>query len=127
MQSKFSVPLAALAERTKARIDVVVRKATFDLFTKVVLRSPVDTGRFRANWNVSYGTPDVSVTDSTVQGRANTEAAKALTLPLGGLMVMANGLPYARKLEYGYSKQAPGGMVRLSAAEFEQSVREALP
>lgn len=124
--ARWSIPIAALAEKLGARVETVARKATFDLFTAVVNRSPVDTGRFRANWNCSYGSPDVTTTTSTVQGRASGEVGKTLTLPIGGVMWLANGLPYAEKLEHGYSKQAPTGMVRLSAIEFGDHVTAAL-
>ena len=122
----FSVPLGQLAEKLKADIDLVARKATADVFRSVVLKSPVKTGRFRANWNVSSGAADASTTASIDQGRGQAEAAKALTIPAGGVAYITNGLPYAAKLENGSSKQAPAGMVRLSAMEFAQHVQKAL-
>jgi|JI10StandDraft_1071094.scaffolds.fasta_scaffold06669_12 hypothetical protein len=125
MASRFSVPLQALADKIKLDLETVARKSTFDLFSKVSLRSPVDTGRFRANWNVSYGAPNVTVTASTTQARASSEIGKALTLPIGGVTYMANGLPYAYELEKGHSKQAPRGMVEVSAIEFSDYVRKA--
>jgi hypothetical protein len=116
-----------MVEAAKGDVETVVRKVTLDLFRKVVLRSPVDTGRFRANWNVSYGTPDVTVTASKIKSRGDAEAAKALTLPVGGVTWLANGLPYSERLEYGWSKQAPGGMVRLATAEFASIASKAKP
>ena len=125
MASRFSVPLQALADKIKLDLETLTRKSTFDLFAKVNLRSPRDTGRFIANWNVSFGTPNVTYTDSTDIGRANREVAKALTLPLGGVTYMANGLPYAYELEKGHSNQAPRGMVEVSVIEFSDFVRKA--
>lgn len=124
--SKWSVPLDRLAQQTGVKIETVARKATFDLFRAVVLKSPVDTGRFRANWNVSYGTSDVTFSDSINQGRATSEVSKALTLPIGGVVFLSNGLPYANRLEYGYSQQAPSGMIRTSVVEFTRFVDKAL-
>jgi hypothetical protein len=117
----------------------------------VALRSPVDTGRFRANWNVSVNAPNESTNGATdggagrvnkktfdaaadffggpspVRGRALSEARKALTLPVGGVTYMTNGLPYAQRLEFdAWSDQAPAGMVRISAQEFGQYVRKAV-
>lgn len=123
--SGWSIPLDKLAARTGQRLDTVTRKVTLDLFTSVVQKSPVDTGRFRANWNVGT-TPNVSFTASTNQGRGITEAQKALNIAAGGVVYLANGLPYARRLEYGYSGQAPAGMVRLSVREFRQFVERAV-
>lgn len=124
--ARWSVPIDTIVERTKLDVATVVRNITFDMFAKVALRSPVDTGRFRANWNVSYGVPDYGTTLATNQARATAEAQKALTLPVGGVVYMANGLPYAQRLENGWSKQAPVGMVRTTVAEFDAFVRGAV-
>lgn len=124
--NRFSVPIAKLAERVKLDIETVARKSAFELFTAVVNKSPVDTGRFRANWNYSLGSPDGSATASTTQGRGLQEASKALNMPIGGVAWLSNGLPYSKRLEYGSSKQAPSGMIRVSAIEFSQYVSEAV-
>lgn len=124
-QSRWSIPLDKLAEKVKADLRTVARKATADVFRAVVLRSPVDTGRFRANWNVSYGEPAFAVTGSTDKDRGALEAARALTLDVGGVVYLANGLPYAYRLEHGWSKQAPAGMVRVAVQEFGDYVRKA--
>ena len=138
----FSIPLDKLAAKMQADLETVVRKSTFDMYTRVKQKSPVDTGRFRTNWNVSQGAVNTATTESTDQTRADTEIAKVWTLPIGGVMYMANSLPYARVLEYGgypnppknptgktvggFSKQAPQGMVRLTAIEFSQYVQKAI-
>lgn len=124
--SKWSIPLDRLAANATASITDVARKATADVFRAVVLKSPVDTGRFRSNWNVSVAAPDFTFTDSTNSNRGLTEAARALTLPVGGVVFISNGLPYANRLEYGYSKQAPQGMIRTSVIEFRQFVDRSL-
>lgn len=138
----WSIPLDQLAAKVQLDLETVARKSTLDVFKAVVLKSPVDTGRFRANWNVSQGAPDTTVTDSTDKGRAQAEVSKALTLPVGGVTYMSNSLPYAVVLEYGlypnppktptgktvggYSTQAPQGMVRLSALEYNDYVQKAI-
>ena len=122
----FGVKITGLVRKAQADIDLAVRKATFELFNKIVLRSPVDTGRFRANWNVSYAQADTSVTLSTNQNRGTKEAAKALTYPTGGVVYLSNGLPYAQRLETGWSQQAPIGMVRVSIVEFEKHMSRSL-
>lgn len=122
----FSIPLARLAEKMRLDVETVVQKSTLDVFRSVVLKSPRDTGRFVANWNTSYATPNAATTQSTDQARGLAEAALAATLPVGNVVYLSNGLPYARRLEYGYSKQAPSGMVRLAALEFDQYVQRAI-
>lgn len=84
-------------------------------------------GRFRANWNFSYDVPDGSFTDSTSKARGMQEASKAATMNIGGVAYLSNGLPYAKRLEFdAWSKQAPAGMVRVSAMEFDDHLRKAL-
>lgn len=140
--SGWSIPLDRLAAKALLDLETVARKSTLDVFSAVVLGSPVDKGRFRANMNVSYGAVDVSVTRSTEVGRGLREAQKALTLPIGGVMYLTNALPYAAKLEYGgypnppkkktgktsggYSIQAPNGMFRLAALQFNDYVQKAI-
>jgi hypothetical protein len=124
--SGWSIPLDRLARSAGLKLDTVTRKVTLDLFTAVVQKSPVDTGRFKGNWNVSTTTPNVSVSATVNGARGLTEAQKALGIPAGGIAYLSNGLPYARRLEYGYSGQAPAGMVRLSVREFRQFVERAV-
>ena len=126
MSARWSQDLNALAAKTGLRLDAVIRKATLEIFTAAVRMSPVKSGRFKANWNVSYGAPDLSVTESTDQGRGLAEAAKALSLPVGGVVYLTNGLPYARRLEYGWSKQAPYGMIRYSVLQYRRFLLKAL-
>lgn len=149
--SGWSIPLDQLAAKAQLDLETVARRSTLELFTAVVLKSPVDTGRFRANWNVSQGAPDVTVTNSTDKGRAKSEVDKVQALPVGGVTYLSNSLPYAAVLEYGqypnppkygskkrgedgiavhvrggYSMQAPQGMVRISALEFNDYVQRAI-
>ena len=138
----FSIPLAQLAEKMKLDLDTVVRKSTLEVFKGVVLKTPVDTGRARGNWNVAAGAADTSTTPTANQARGMTEVAKAASIAAGGIVYLANSLPYIRVLEYGqypnppkggkgktaggYSRQAPQGMVRLTAIEFDSYVRRVL-
>ena len=124
--AEWSQDIVTLAKRTNTNLDTAIRKASLDLFRRVVLKSPIDSGRFRANWNFSVGAADYTTTESTVQGRGMQEAMRAAAVPSGGVVCLSNGLPYARRLEYGYSKQAPYGMVRYSVLEYRRFLLKAL-
>lgn len=142
MSAAWSHDLHVLAARTGLKLDTIIRKASHDLFSTLVLKSPVGNpdiwadpksappgyvgGRFRANWNFSVSTPDYTTTLSTNQARGSAEAAKALQHPSGGVVMMSNGLPYARRLEHGWSKQAPYGMVRYSVLEYRRYLLKAI-
>jgi hypothetical protein len=93
-----------------------------------VQASPVDTGRFKGNWQVTYGVPAASVRDILDKSGAvsGAEVAKVMSLPAGGVVYLANNLPYAQRLEYGWSKQAPAGMVRTALRQFSLNVKRAI-
>lgn len=124
--SGWSIPLDRLAAKAGLKLDTATRKVTLDLFTSVVQKSPVDTGRFKGNWNVSQSVPNFTATQAANAARGESEAQKALSFAAGGVVYLSNGLPYARRLEYGYSGQAPAGMVRLSVREFSSFVQKAI-
>jgi hypothetical protein len=97
----------------------------------VVKKSPVDTGRFRGNWQLSDNppTPSVQLTARLDKsGQVVIELARVAVQDIraGGVSYITNGLPYGPRLEYGWSKQAPSGMVRLTVNELQKFMREAV-
>lgn len=121
--ASFSASLQAFADATGERIEAVVRRVAFEAFSAVIYKSPVDSGRFRASWVFASGEPDTRTVPGGVEkASADVQAARALAAPVGKTMYLTNNLPYATRLEYGWSKQAPAGMVRLTAAEFQATV-----
>lgn len=85
-------------------------------------------GRFRGNWQFSIDTPSDGVLDQIdVSGNVSIAVLKAQvqSLTAGQTAYIVNNLPYGIPLEYGHSTQAPGGMVRITLARFQQIVDEA--
>lgn len=86
-------------------------------YNYIVLRSPVDTGRFRANHTITYGAPAQGVRPTSSAADAFARERSAL---LAGarepfdIVWIANNLPYALPLERGHSRQAPRGVYRIS-------------
>ena len=123
----FSVDLSKAIEKAKGRTEIVVKKIALELFSNIIYKSPVLTGRFRANWNCSIGSPDLSTSqaiDPSGSGAISKATSTVVSYTLNGQRVfLTNNLPYADRLENGWSKQAPNGMVRLSVMEIENSVR----
>ena len=121
----FAADVAKFETKTLKKIDLAVRKISLDLFSKVILRSPVDTGRFRGNWQVSVGSipsGTLELDDKSGPATVSKAAAAAAGVKAGDIIYLANNLPYAMRLEEGYSDQAPGGMVALTAQEFKSIV-----
>ena len=122
----FALDLSKQIDAAKDKAELLVRLTTAQLFNLVVDKSPVDTGRFRGNWNPSIGSPDFSTSEITDPSGGATKSrinAVVSSYTLNGQSVfLTNSLPYAERLENGWSKQAPNGMVRLSVMEVQNSV-----
>lgn len=127
MSGQFSLDLSRLVKKAKGNLDLVTQKVTFDLFEAVILKSPVLTGRFRANWQASagtYGSTPVDSVDPTGASAISGMSSVALHTPAGSTVYLTNPLPYSIPLEYGYSQQAPQGMVRVTVTEYQARVNQ---
>jgi hypothetical protein len=123
----FSIQVSEFVSRTKGKMNLITRKIVLDIGTRLVERSPVDTGRFRANWQyatLGIGVPSFPVDrlDPTGADTIARIATQVRSMPAQNVHVLVNNLPYAIPLEQGWSKQAPYGMVGLTVLEFEAIV-----
>lgn len=85
-------------------------------------------GRFRGNWQVTFDRPAVGAIDRVDKAGTATLAAGREVLAHYdsseyGSIWFTNNVPYAQRLEYGWSKQAPTGIVRVVAAEINSKVK----
>lgn len=87
-------------------------------------------GRFRGNWQVSFDAPTTEESGRIDKTGDLTKAAGNYTLSLFKVgmrsIYFCNNVPYAYPLEMGHSTQAPGGMVRITAAEFQRFFDEVI-
>ncbi|PZW52760.1 hypothetical protein F477_03606 [Pseudomonas sp. URIL14HWK12:I3] len=86
-------------------------------------------GRFRGNWQFSIDSPATDELDRIDPSGSETIAAllsQVQALTIGQTAYIVNNLPYAIPLEYGHSTQAPAGMVRVTLANFQRIVDEAI-
>jgi hypothetical protein len=106
-------------------------KIGLDLLAMIMMKNPVDTGRSRAAWYVSWNF--LSGKTGGAGGRQPKSPAESAGYSKGSInavlsgpnkrIEMINAVAYVGRLEYGWSKQAPYGMVRISM----QMVRRAVP
>ena len=128
-KGSFAESLAAFAEQTKEAIDDVFREVVIEIGTSVIRLSPVDTGRFKGNWQFTVGAPSNQSIDTFDKAGHETSAtlvAEVSKLEAGQVAYIVNNLVYGVPLEYGHSDQAPAGMVQITLARFQQIVEEAI-
>lgn len=113
------------------------KRVAFEVFRRVILKSPVGNpslwanpgaappgyvgGRFRANWQIDTRLNDDSTEDvdpgggaTIAAGLSNIETQRIQ--PYGTIWIF-NNVPYARRLEEGWSSQAPSGVVGVTLTE----------
>ena len=140
----FSLDVSQFAQLVEKRALYVQRAVATDLFSKIVIRTPHDTGALRANWRPSVNKPNKSKTrkldkdgSETIKG-IQEKFAKAR----GDAFILTNNLVYAPVVEYGlypsrgggetqktingFSKQAPQGMMRVTLLEFQAAINKRL-
>jgi hypothetical protein len=133
--SSFGLDLNALIAETGIDPNVVVKKAVLDIARSVIRKSPVDTGRFKGNWQLGVNSSpsgERDANDSSALGTARDSGPamaqvieKLPAQPLGNSYYITNNLPYAQALEDGHSQQAPQGMVERTLIEFDAIFRDA--
>jgi hypothetical protein len=125
----FGEQLYQFARKTNLRAETVFRKCGLSIAASLIQKSPVDTGRFRANWMLGIGSENTAVmeiTDPDGNQTLQTITAQINEVKIGNVIYITNSLPYAIPLEFGWSKQAPNGMVRLTVAEWQSHVGKAV-
>ena len=137
--ASFEDQMRAFARRANMSVEKTIKGTSIKLFSSVIKSSPVDTGRFRANWTAAGVQPSTVTTSST--DKSGSSAIGEMTSYINSangqtVFTLANNLPYAHKLEYGgypgdgpntvggFSKQAPSGCVRVNVARFQAILDE---
>ena len=122
--------LRQFAEKTDQKLRTVTRKAALEMAQDMIHRSPMDTGRFRGAWVYGAGTAIPTEAPDTPDKTGDVSVARVVagleSFVCGQTIWIVNNLPYATRLEYGWSQQAPSGFVRIAVANFVQIVEDAI-
>lgn len=134
-RSTFAVDVAKWAEKTSRNAQLLVRRIVLDIFSRVVLKTPVGNptfwksekappgyvgGRLRGNWQPNVG----AAASGELPWRSGAEVDEDVRSTVMGWsgegpIHLTNNLPYAEAVEDGHSRtQAPAGMVKVTLAEF---------
>lgn len=92
------------------------KKVAGEMLQQVVTRSPVDSGAFRGNHRVGVGSVDTTADKSQTENTAIQRGVATIQSGggIGKIVYISNSLPYATKIEFGHSMQAPNGVYALS-------------
>lgn len=136
----FARRITYLAEGIPEEAARIVRRVALAVDQAVVMATPVDTGRARANWIVGidkipthWRQPERTKTGHAVPGAGAAAARKAIVqanleisrYKYGQTIYIANNVPYIGELNRGSSAQAPAGFVEKAVAIGENIARAA--
>jgi hypothetical protein len=118
--SSFQADLRKFAKKINVAPKVVMQRIAADLHG----RTPVDTGRARASWDIKQGSPSDYLPPEETAAGAKDVTSELATITGKQTVYVTTAIPYMKYLEQGSSKQAPAGMVRLSLAEIEVEIED---
>jgi hypothetical protein len=120
-------------------VQTVHQKVTLEALTRLVSKTPVDTGRARGNWQVAIGDRPQGQVDVpnllphhhpplpeppalSVAGQTAVDEGQKIIATIRPFAVshVANNVAYILKLEDGGSRQAPEGMLALTLEELTE-------
>lgn len=138
----FTKALQDWTAEVKATMNGIFRDVVIDIGRSVVRLSPVDTGHFRGNWQLTIDNEESGeLSREDISGSVTIAdiVNKAGTLTAGQVAYIVNHVEYGYDLEYGtyfgptakvtpegFSRQAPEGVLRITAARFSEIVNEAV-
>lgn len=140
--TSFTLDLEKFADKVKYRADDVVGRVVAEISRRLDDRSPVGDatywkskppkgyvgGFFRGSWMLGVGDipsgkgaidPGGEVTVGRIVAAIPEQAA-------GKVYYLGNTAPYGERIEDGWSRQAPTGLVGLTAVEFPSIVERAV-
>ncbi|MFS1564197.1 MAG: hypothetical protein ACL7AX_12385 [Candidatus Arsenophonus phytopathogenicus] len=156
MTNNFTVAINAFVSKAEEKMEAVTRVTFIKILARLVMMSPVGNpslwqvnakiaekgkgkerkpagytgGRFRGNWQVTFDEAPMKETGRIDKSGEVTQAEGNLVIgqfKVGMKSVcFSNVVPYAYRLEMGHSKQAPNGLVRITAQEFQQFFHQAI-
>ena len=139
---RFAADIQRFAKKLDVDVGLATRRVALQVFTGIVQKTPVDTGRARSNWAIALGgpasTPSSAITEehqrqrkengegvdpSSITDQAVREA-EASSMAINGqqLVYISNNLPYISRLNEGHSQQAPAGFVEATLAEVAREI-----
>ncbi|WP_032115194.1 hypothetical protein [Candidatus Arsenophonus nilaparvatae] len=156
MANNFTAAINAFISKSEEKMEAVTKVTFIKILARLVMMSPVGNpsiwqvnakiaekgkgkerkpagytgGRFRGNWQVTFDEVPMKETGRIDKSGEVTQTEGNLVIgqfKVGMKSVyFSNVVPYAYRLEMGHSKQAPKGMIRIMAQEFQPFFHQAI-
>lgn len=113
---------AATEHLTKEGSRDFLRVVAFDFLRRVIQKTPVRTGRARAGWHsylLANGRPTSGGDPVAVAEGRRASAYREDFTGSEQFIILVNAVRYIVLLEFGSSRQAPAGMMRLTFREIQ--------
>lgn len=128
MGKSFELQIKEFENMTTEKSELLFKKVCFDLSNSIIMDTAVLSGRARGNWQ-----PDINsiqndvleIEDKSGNATVTKVASQTNNLKLGQYFTLTNNLPYILRLEYGWSKKSPNGMLGINVMRFQQFVNQA--
>jgi hypothetical protein len=106
------------------QMEKLLRASVLETDSLLKHASPVDTGRFRASWQVGENSaPGGIAAEGSYSGIPPLSRIGYSQEQVGNVYSVHNNLPYAESLANGSSKQAPAGWIQGVAKDVQGRVR----
>lgn len=118
----FAAGLKAFEAEVKAAHAEQLRSVGRELLTLLVQGSPVDTGHFKANWQIGIGRPATGIVNGVDPDGAQTIArgdAVLRSVKPFDTVYLTNNVPYAQELEEGSVQRPPAATVKAAVASVQ--------
>ena len=128
MAKSFELQMKEFENMTSEKSELLFKKVCFDLSNSIIIDTVVDKGTARGNWQ-----PDINsiqndvleIEDKSGNATVAKVASQTNNLKLGQYFTLTNNLPYILRLEYGWSKKSPQGMLGINVMRFQNFVNQA--
>ncbi|MEN6306679.1 MAG: HK97 gp10 family phage protein [Anaerohalosphaeraceae bacterium] len=104
------------------KVILLQKKIVLEALKRLVMKTPVDTGRARGNWQVTIGRPATAAIEAVDKSGGETikkGLAAIADMPPYQVVWISNNVDYIEFLEDGTSRQAPEGMMSLTLEELK--------
>jgi hypothetical protein len=121
--ARGKIKISQIGDYIEDRLNTLLRVTVLETDTRLKQASPVDTGRFRASWQVGENAaPGKGASPGNYNRQYPIQRTGYSQERMGNVYSVHNNLPYAERLSQGWSDQAPGGWVQGIAKDMQANV-----